>query len=319
MKFPTNLILIVACFIFFLLAVACTGGKPRPGDVRPTPQLSQAAGEGAGYPASVWPAVALLETGENPIWFEFGPQGPVHIQSPETASLEAYVPWPQARFVVDIMEWEGFLVMAVNRDGFLVLGSADEAGAGREAASVTRALLYRVSGEFWSPYTIESFFIWRDFPAVLLYRNDFFAELAAPSLRPQVFMLDKSSPVPVGAQIPALERFPAGENWEAEVLRQGPGGYWYYRMREKGGLQNQTAYFRVLDLEGEGVKISPAQWRDSFPAYDRELDTNSLPALPEGFAYTGLAFLRGLVLASWEERLEAGIGAAGFMVKNSPR
>ena len=43
----------------------------------------------------------------------------------------------------------------------------------------------------------------------------------------------------------------------------------------------------------------------------------SLPALSEDFVYTGIALLGDIILASWEEQQEAGIGAAGFMVRSA--
>jgi hypothetical protein len=44
----------------------------------------------------------------------------------------------------------------------------------------------------------------------------------------------------------------------------------------------------------------------------------SLPELPEGFAYTGIALVGDAAAAFWEEQEAAGIGAAGFMVIKSP-
>jgi hypothetical protein len=44
----------------------------------------------------------------------------------------------------------------------------------------------------------------------------------------------------------------------------------------------------------------------------------SLPELPEGFIYTGIALVGDAAAAFWEEQEEAGIGAAGFMVIKSP-
>jgi len=41
---------------------------------------------------------------------------------------------------------------------------------------------------------------------------------------------------------------------------------------------------------------------------------SSLPALPEGFIYTGIAMISGVIFASWEEQEDYSIGAAGFMV-----
>ena len=337
---------------------------------------------------TAWQALAVLETGDNPLWFELGPEGPALIESPVKASLTPYVPWPNARFVIGIEAWEGFLVMAVNRDGFLVLGpddSSDENSA--------RAVLYRVSGKgLWDFYTAESFFVWKNKPAVLLYRNDFFEEPTAPSLKPQVYVLEKLSPVTLGTHIPALEDFPPG--WEAETLRKGPGDFWYYRIKDKSKSDGEILYFRANDLTEPGEKILIGEWRKSnsperpehmprdlaaflsktallgfrgvstvrvtspefegprffaldasagsenpellyacfreknslalavlpdgrgFFSSEREPEARpfSLPPLPETFVYTGIAVFENILVVSWEEQQDAGIGAAGFMV-----
>jgi len=400
MKFRYVFILI---FIVLLLATACTGKRLPP--AAPPIEDSRLYD----YADSFWPALALLETGENPLWFELGSGGPLHIESPESASLAPYVPWPHARFVVGILPWDGFLVMAINREGFLVLGPAAEPPAKTSnSANMAKVVLYQASADgFWDAYTAESFFIWKDNPAILLYRNDFFTEPFAPSPQPQVFTLDKSSTAPMGARIPALELFPPGESWETELLRRGPDGLWYFRMKEKGMVQNETAYFCARDLEETSERISIDTWRNSgspeklenippvmsgildsavkfglagtgqelilrlistgfdgtrlmgssaataaindenpafFYAYCRDkpeplalavlpdgqgfyfrepgrgrssvpiVRSIALPALPEEFVYTGVALLGDVVLASWEEQQEAGIGAAGFMV-----
>jgi hypothetical protein len=284
--------------------------------------------------------------------------------------------------------WDGFLVMAVNRDGFLVLGPA-------ENANLT---LYRASHSLWEPYTAESFFLWDDKPAVLLYRNVFFSGPAVPPVFPQIYVLDKSSPVPLGVSVPAFESFPGDGLREAELARLAPDGFWYLRVREKGGSQNETAYFRTGSLSEAGQEISVAEWRDSgnpewprnvslhlthildrapelvpgrisavrvlSPDFERprlfssarageslvllhsysretpeplalviladgsgficegkepEVKPFSLPALPGGFIYTGIALVENAIVASWEEQQEAGIGAAGFMVMGHSR
>jgi len=368
-----------------VLLAACSAAEPRPEAAVPGP-----------VPAA-WPALALVETGDVPLWFELAPGGPELIHSPESASLEPFVPWPHARFAVDMLAWEDTLVMAVNLDGFLVMGPAEvDPGSAHNA----NLLLRRVSsGGHWAPYTVGSLFFWRGTPAALLYRNDFFAELYPVSPQPQVFALDASSPVPLGAEIPALSGAPPDGSWEAESLRQGPSGYWYYRVRERGGQRNQTSYFRARSLEGEGERISLAQWRNSEiplgpqrippvlaamidgisslnpgggeggpalrlqvvspefegprvfssapPAFDgeplprlygffregqkplallvfpdgrglysrgAEARPFSLPPLPQGFVYTGIAAVGDSVVALWEEQDGAGIGAAGFML-----
>jgi len=365
-----------AVFLSAVLLAACSAEEGQ------TATEAAAASSAPFYAAAAaWPALALLETGEHPLWFELGPHGPVHIQSPHAATLAAYMPWPHARFVAEIMPWEGFLVMAVNQDGFFILRA-------ETSMQSARAMLYRVAdGGFWAPYTIGSFFLWRDQPAALLYRNDFFTAIYPVSPQPQVFVLDKSSPVPLGAEVPALHDVFPGESWEAETLRRGPSGYWYFRMREKGSPRNRSAFFRARDLEGEGERISQAAWRSAdLPQRPEQIPPNlsvmldeavqpgqafalralsagfegarffrsageqvarlyafcredmalllrpdgqglyafgtavrpfSLPALPEGFAYTGIAVLGEIVLATWEEQQGAAIGAAGFMVRNA--
>jgi len=343
-----------------------------------------------------WPALALVQTGSIPLWFELGEQGPLLIESPGTASLNPYTPWPHARFIIGMQFWNGFLVLPVNRDGFIVLG---------RGRNPEEKVLYRISGApLWDPYTAESFFLWKDKPAVLLYRNDFFAEPRALPIRPQVFTLDFHSPVPLGVSVPALESAAesGASEWEAEILRRGPGGFWYYRLKEKGKVKADVAYFRSADLEVEGARISTGEWRESsrpekpenIPGYlamvlgklsefgfknagavkvissdfeeervfalsaaasygpipieegvspsqlslygfcesgealalvisqsGQGLYSNgqgvfsfSLPSLPEGFVYTGVAVLGAVLAASWEEQQEAGIGAAGFMI-----
>ena len=391
-----------------LLAAACTGKEPPPA---PAPAADT---EAAGTPGPAWPALALLETGENPLWFELGPAGPSLIDSPAAASLTPFVPWPYARFVAGFMAWNGFLVMAINRDGFLVIGAAADAAGGNAKTENTGAenakvFLYRAAGgALWDSYTTESFFPWNDKPAVLLYRDDFFADPTAPSPRPQVYVLDTFSSVPLGAAVPALECFPSNGPWEAEVVRRGPDGLWYYRMKEKGEAQNEIAYFCTSNLKEPGEKISVGEWRDSdlpegpenAPPFlaalvtkiqaqggigqgragtarafvvktvspdfasprlfssrkvsapgesenfdllfgycrenpeplalavqsngqgfylrgtEQDLKPFSLPSLPAGFVYTGVALLGDVLAASWEEQQEASIGAAGVMIVN---
>ena len=378
-----------------VLVTSCTGKKNPPAvgpAVAPAGVAPAASGSGTGtevpgQAGPAWTTLSLLETGENPLWFELNSGGPSLIDSPGSASLAPFTPWPYARYIIGMQIWDNFLVMASNRDGFLILGPADDAA---------NVVLYRAaSGGIWDPYTAESFFTWEDKPAVLIYRNDFFADLNAPSPRPQVYLLDKSSPVPLAADIPALEIFPSDHTWETEVVHRGADGFWYYRMKEKGEVQDGTAYFRSRELDAAGEKISFGDWINSnnpekpenapavlkeflykvskadlgknaevkavSPDFDgprffdfagssaetenpklmytfsREKDSSaiaivpdgrglysngnddsintfSLPALPEGFVYTGLALIGKILAATWEEQQEAGIGAAGFMV-----
>ena len=202
------------------------------------------------YSGPAWQALALLKSGENPLWFELTPEGLRLVVSPAEAALAPFNPWPHARYITGILPWKGFLVMAVNRDGFLVL---DDAAAG--------TCLYRAADSSWDTYTTESFFIWDSKPAALLYRNDFFSELKAEALKGQVYVLDETSSFPAASSVPVLEKFPSP--WEAEIVHIGPDGLWYFRMKEKGKARNETAYFRAPNLAGEGEKVSVAEWRNS--------------------------------------------------------
>jgi hypothetical protein len=335
-------------------------------------------------PDNSWPALALLRTGENPLWFELGADGPQLIESPGTAAALPLCPWPHAWFISSMLPWDSSLVMAVNGSGFLVLAPEAESGM---------AALYQVSDGFWKPYTVGSFFLLDNKPAVLLYRNDFFAGSVPERLQTQVFSLDKSSSVPLSVNVPVFASLASG--WEAEILHRGTDGFWYYRAKEKGKTKNETAYFRTRDLALEAESISTGEWRVSlnpedpantplnlaailekvvefgiagkrnvvrtispdfenlriFAAGDSSAENLSnlyaycrqsgdpialviaqdgrgvysrgtaakpfsLPGLPDGFCYTGLAVFSDIRAASWEEQLEASIGAAGFMVVN---
>ena len=273
--------------------------------------------EAAEAVSPAWPLLTMLIPGDNPIWFELNPQGPLPVESPALAYMIPYTPWPQARFISGMQVWQDFLVIAVNREGFLILGFDNT------SSENTIVLMYQAGDSaLWDAYTTESLFIWDDRPAALLYRNDFFAyenpdyEIPHPLVN-QVYVLDLFSPVPLAARVPALESYPAGGPWETERLHRGPDDQWYYRIREKGTDRAGTAFFRTGDLSGPGIQISESEWRDSFSPEDDifEQVDGQLPALPEDFAYTGLAVLGNTLVASWEEQQLHTIGAAGFMVK----
>jgi hypothetical protein len=209
-----------------------------------------------------WQALALLKTGENPLWFELGEGGPRLIPSPEEASLTPFVPWPLSRRIAGMLPWEGSLALAVNRDGFFVISPRAEPGARGSA------LLYRSAGHGWDPYTIASFFIYDSSPAALLYRDGFFSDPEAPLLAHQVMILKKDSPFPVAASVPALDQdaFLPGRGWEANALKRGPDGFWYYRLSQTAVERPGTVYFRSADLSLSGEKVSVTDFRNSsFP------------------------------------------------------
>ncbi|MCL2192871.1 MAG: hypothetical protein FWB78_05710 [Treponema sp.] len=64
------------------------------------------------------------------------------------------------------------------------------------------------------------------------------------------------------------------------------------------------AFLLATDSEGNALYIT---------ADFRIIRSFALPALPEGFVYTGIGMVGNTVFASWEEQIGFSIGAAGFM------
>ena len=256
----------------------------------------------------VWQNLAILITGENPLWFEFGSEGPILVDSPHSASLTPFIPWPHARHISGILLWEDSIIVSVNRDGFLVFSGDFNLG---------EVNLYRISNNhLWDPYTTESLFIWDDRVLALLYRNDFFIEELPLPLQNSIYMLDRNSPVPLPFNIPGLEIFPDEETWEVEEIFITENGMWYYRMRKKETEYPESIYIRSPDLSVQGIQVSIDEWRN---VYNRDMWENPeyyvmLPELPEDFIYTGLIRHGNVLLASWEEQEFISIGASGFML-----
>jgi hypothetical protein len=239
-------------FLLAFLAAFLTGAciPSRSGGEAPPAQT--------GLPQSAWETLAVLETGEYPLWFEFAETGPALINSPGEASLSPYLPWPQARYAAGLLDWNGRLVLALNREGFLII----------EAGEDGRAYLRRAAAPgLWGPYTAGKPFLWDGKPGVLLYRNDFFSETQAPPPNPRVFFLEEGRPEPYGVEPPALEVFPAASGWEVDSLAPGPDGFWYYRGKTPPDKQypgkTPGEYYRSPDLSLPGEKISLGLWRNS--------------------------------------------------------
>ena len=280
----------------------------------------------------VWPVMAILKAGANPLWFEYSEKGPRLIPSPAEASLTEYKPWPLSRFSAGMLVYNSDLVLAVNRDGFLVFSPNGQKN---------QLILYRIADPVnWDPYTIACLFMYDEKPAVLLRRDDFFSFSQPPVPEFPVLILAKDNPVPMGVHVPVLDRFLRGEGWEVNALRKGSDQNWYFRLVETGKDQPGIAYFRVADLDGEGEKINAADFWNSFQPEsefgilsflgplaaaltpdgegfafrDGEETRFSLPPLPENFVYTAAGLAGDTVIASWEEQDESAVGAAGFMV-----
>jgi hypothetical protein len=188
--------------------------------------------------------LALLQSGENPLWFELGEQGPALIPSPEEAPLRPFVPWPLALRVAGLLGREGRIILGINREGFLafVPWEGEESGIA----------LYRIDNSArWKDYSVESLFVFDSLPAAMLYRDDYFIDSALPPPSPRVWGLDPGAgmlELPVGA----FEDLPPEEGWDIEDLRQGPDGRWRYRAIRKGGNLRGIGYFSAGDLSRPG-------------------------------------------------------------------
>jgi hypothetical protein len=249
-KFPPGVLLLSG---LFGLILSC---GPRGGETE-----GEARAETVPPPAPL----ALLRAGENPLWFELAEEGPRLIGSPGEAALVPFAPWPLARHVRGVLSGgapegtpgtEG-LVMAVNREGFLRFTPAEGAGYGGGDIALYRA----ADAPRWGPYTPAALFSFGGRAAALLYRDDFFAEPAAPLPSPRAFALDPGSPAPLPLEIPAFGAFPAAEGWDLDALRYGPGGDWYYRAVRKAAGPPEIGYYRTRDLgvRGGAVPVSAFQ------------------------------------------------------------
>ncbi|GHV76307.1 hypothetical protein AGMMS49942_11280 [Spirochaetia bacterium] len=197
------------------------------------------------------PPLALLQTGENPLWFELGENGPALIPSPEEASLCPFVPWPLGRRSAGILSRQGHLILGINREGFLVFMP----WTGTVSPGIA---LYRIDNrDYWQHYSVESLFFFNDTPAAMIYRNDYFIDTDLPPPSPRVWGLQPAAGMGE-LEIPAFAELPPEEGWDLEDLKEGPDERWYYRAVKKGGAGRETKYFRTASLAHAGEPSS--QW-----------------------------------------------------------
>jgi hypothetical protein len=288
------IILTVFCLVFIL---SCSrSGKGEAGD----PNSVMASHLGA------WP-MAILKTGENPLWFQLTEGGPAILETIEDAvSTEALVPWPLAMHVRFFHEGQNEVIMAINRDGFLKLSVYPDVQDG--------IALYRFSGgEYWRQYTIGGLFFYENRAVALLYLDDRFINVPYPPPLSRTWTFNMASNSPFPARIPVLELFPAEDDWEADTVRLGDDGFIYYRVVKRTGADPVVRVRRTKNLSDAGEEISNEVFFNSAPK--REIITHpSLPPLPVGFSYTGIGTVNDSLVASWEEQEDFSIGAAGFVV-----
>jgi hypothetical protein len=187
----------------------------------------------------------LLQSGETPLWFELGEQGPALIPSPEEAPLRPFAPWPLTRRVAGVLGREDRVILGINREGFLAFVPWAEGESGGIA-------LYRIDGgAYWKDYSVEALFVFDSTPAALLYRDDYFIDSALPLPSPRVWGLDAATGMEY-LMVGAFEGLPVEDGWDLEALRQGPDDRWHYRaIRKSGGLRGM-GYFSAGDLSLPG-------------------------------------------------------------------
>ncbi|MCL2186463.1 MAG: hypothetical protein FWB86_11540 [Treponema sp.] len=249
--------------------------------------------------------MAILQSGEYPLWFQLTENGPVHIETIADAQLTAFVPWPYALHISFMQEKEDSLIMVVNRDGFLNITPNNE-----EVESIS---MYRFSGgELWQKYTTGGFVYYDGVPAVLLYTDNRFFDIPQPLpiIRIWTFKMDYDLTFPIS--IPIFDLFPAEDGWEIDTLHFADSFY-YYRAAKRSGSFPSVRMFRTDDLTLQGEEISAEVFFNSV-SQKKDLSNLKLPQLPDGYVYTNAGFLNGNLIASWEEQDEFYIGVAGFMV-----
>jgi hypothetical protein len=205
------------------------------------------------------PPLAVLRSGEYPLWFQLSDAGPLLLDSIDDACFSAaLVPWPLAPHVRFVLARGNELLMAVNRDGFVRFAPWD---AGNGAADT--GLFYFSGGEFWRQYTVGAFVFVDEQPAALLYRDDRFLDSGAALPSPRLWTFDVFSAGLEALDIPALAPFPPDEGWDADTLRPGGDGFWYYRVVKKTGPQPEMRLFRAASLGESGQAASLGAFQNS--------------------------------------------------------
>ncbi|MDR1178414.1 MAG: hypothetical protein LBK64_06270 [Spirochaetaceae bacterium] len=182
----------------------------------------------------------ILVSGANPLWFEFGDTGPLHIDGPLAASVPPYAPWPLSRHGAGLLAGDGELVLAVNRSGFIVF---------RPRSGQRLALYALTDRDYWSRFSVAALFPFEEQAAALLYRDDFFSDTPGGALPdPRVFALNRDYPAMEALKVPAFASLAPSGGWDVEQLELGNDRRWYFRGVRKNTEQGARNYYAVSDL-----------------------------------------------------------------------
>ena len=207
------------------------------------------------------PLYLIKSGGYEPFYFELGSLGPVLIPSPAEASLNPFIPWTHSRYIAgflpvleDEKNREEVLYASVNRGGVLEL----------RARAGENALYYYPGGESWENFQLTAFFYYRQKPAAVFTREQFFSidEQAVPSS--VVWALSK--PFFEAPDIPALNK--------SSGVILGKDGSWYIR---KTNAADERSYFRTGDLSQPGQEINAELYLEA--SSPLEITSSSCPAL----------------------------------------
>jgi hypothetical protein len=252
---------------FFALFCFCAGCSRPQAAPQTAPEAETESPEPA-YPAPD-KLFAIVKPGGDPIWFELGPEGPVHIPSPEAAGRVPYQPWTGARFVAGMNLGSGRLVMAVNRYGFLVW-----------APQNGEAALYQLPEPAWDGLTVAALFRYAPgdgsagngsgaWDTALLYRDDVFSDTEDGPPENRVRALPPGGFEVETLNIPAFSPLPGNEGWDLESLRQGRDGAWYFR-GTRGGVNPASVYYRAQELIFPGDSVAFGVFRSAVSPYNYE-------------------------------------------------
>jgi hypothetical protein len=206
--------------------------------------------------------LALLEAGENPLWFELTEGGPRQIGFPDEAELAPFAPWPLARHIRAIYPQGHLLILGVNRDGLLIFAPPEAGGLAPDRGIA----VHRFASAYWERYSLAALFPEGEYVEALLYRDDFFAGPELPLPSPRIFALRPGGPKgpelsPGGFS--AFDGFPPEEGWDIEALRFGYDESWYYRAVRKNADTPEIAYYRTDRLDIRGEAVSPGVFQNS--------------------------------------------------------